>query len=157
MFTCHSQVLYKNSVNFLAPRAYWTISSRIFRLNDILSGFSFPEPGACNANWRTKQSYPEGIPIAQVSVDLTTSNWCCKAVPRLANWGIPVGSQQLPVTSVKLTQNNDNNIASVLHLPSVLLYSYMSQHQGLNLEVNFYILLEAKGTWITGWDSKLWP
>jgi len=68
-----------------------------------------------------------------------------------------VGSQQLPVTSVKLTQNNDNNIASVLHLPSVLLYSYMSQHQGLNLEVNFYILLEAKGTWITGWDSKLWP
>jgi hypothetical protein len=73
MFTCHSQVLYKNPVNFLAPRAYWTVSSRIFRLNDILSGFSFPEPGVCNTDWRTKQSYPEGIPIAQVSVDLTTS------------------------------------------------------------------------------------
>jgi hypothetical protein len=69
-----------------------------------------------------------------------------------------VGCQQLPVTSVKPTQNNNNNnIASVLRLPSVLLYSYMFQHQGLNLKANFYILLEASGTWITGWDSKLWP
>jgi len=78
MFTFQSQVLSKNPVNFLAPRAYCTISSRICRLNDILNGFfslslSLPEPRAYNVNWRTKQSYPEGIPTAQVSVDLTTS------------------------------------------------------------------------------------
>jgi len=61
------------------------------------------------------------------------------------------------VTSVKLTQNNDNYTASVLHLPSVLLYSYKFQHQGFILKADFYTLHEAKGKWITGWDSELWP
>ena len=41
MFTCHSQILSKTPVNFLVPRAYCTISSQIFRLNDILNGFFF--------------------------------------------------------------------------------------------------------------------
>lgn len=73
MFTSQSQVVSKNPVNFLAPKADCTISSRIFRFRDILNG-CFSEPGACNANWRTKQSYPEGVPTAQVSSDLTTSD-----------------------------------------------------------------------------------
>ena len=46
------------------------------------------------------------------------------------------------MTSVKLMQNNDNYTASVLHLPSVLLHSYMFQHQSLILKADFYILHE---------------
>jgi hypothetical protein len=71
-------------VHFLVLHTHWVISYRIFPLDEILNG-PFPESGACDANWWTKQPFPEGVPATQIPSDFTASDRCCETVPRLAN------------------------------------------------------------------------